>query len=155
MNRAGSIEMIRMTSHRRRCRAPGWLVAGLVLVACGGWLFPPAARAGCSHYVATGADPARSGPAHLDPLVASGSSSEELRRSSPLEAPAGPCSGFGCSRNSTPPMTIPPAVPRIDACGGLDLSGFASRAPSSPFPLDEASPRSLDRADRLARPPRP
>ena len=146
--------MIRTKSQRRRCCAPGWLIAGLVL-ACGGWLTPPAARAGCSHYVATRADAARSATARLDPLISPGSWSEDPWRSFPLDGPARPCSGFGCSRNSGPPTTAPPAVPRIDACGGLGLLGFALRTDSSPFPFAEASPHSLDRADRLARPPRP
>ena len=154
MYQAGSTEMIRMRSQRRRGHAPGWLVAGLVL-ACGGWLFPPAARAGCSHYITTNAAATRSASAHLDPLITSGSSSEEPGRGSPLQGPARPCSGFGCSRDSSPPTPVPSAVPRIDAWGYLDLSGFAPHIHSSPLALDGASPYSWDRADRLARPPRP
>jgi hypothetical protein len=154
MYQAGSTEMIRMKSQRRRRCAPGWLVAGLAL-ACGGWLFPPAARAGCSHYITTKAGAARAATAHLDPLITSGSLSEEPGRSSPVEGPARPCSGFGCSRDSSPPTPVPSAVPRIDAWGFLDLSGFALQTHSSPLSLDGDSPHSLDRADRLARPPRP
>jgi hypothetical protein len=146
--------MIRMRSQPRRGRAPGWLVAGLVL-ACGGWLFPPAARAGCSHYITAKADAARSAAAPLDPLITSGSPSEEPGRGSPLQGPARPCSGFGCSPDSSPPTPVPSAAPRIDAWGYLDLSGFALQIPSSPLSPDAASPYSLDRADRLARPPRP
>jgi hypothetical protein len=155
MYQAGSTAMIRTKSQRRRCCAPGWLVAGLVL-ACGGWLSPPMARADCSHYVTTRADAARSGVARLDPLISSGMSSREPWRGSPLGGPpARPCSGFGCSRDSKAPTTAPPAVPRIDAWGCFDLSAFALRTDSAPLPIDGASPHSLDRADRLTRPPRP
>jgi hypothetical protein len=155
MYQAGSTAMFRMKSQRRRCCAPGWLIAGLVL-ACGGWLSPPSARAGCSHYVTTRSAAPRAGAAELDPLVASGMLSRELWRGSPLGGPpARPCSGFGCSRDSQAPTTMPPAVPRIDVLGGLDLSVFALRTPSSPLPSDGPTPHSLDRADRLTRPPRP
>lgn len=147
--------MIRRKSQRRRCCAPGWLIAGLVLV-CGGWLSPPAARAGCSHYVTTRSDAARPGAADLDPLISPGILSREPWRGSPLGGPpARPCSGFGCSRDSRAPTTMPPAVPRIDALVGFDLSAIALQTPFSPFLPDDASPRSLDRADRLTRPPRP
>jgi hypothetical protein len=154
MGPARSTETVRMKSQLRRRRAPGWLVAGLVF-ACVGWLSSPAAQAGCSHYVTTTADAARAGAADLDRLVTSGPSSEGPWRISPLErSPARSCSGFGCSRDSKPPMTASPALPRIDAWGRFDLSAFVLRTHSSPLPLDSDSPRPLDRADRLARPPR-
>jgi hypothetical protein len=152
---ARSTLMVRMKPHPRRRRAPGWLVAGLVL-ACVAWLPSPAARAGCSHDVTTRADAARSGAIGLDRLAASGAlSGGSWRISPPGRSPAGPCSGFGCSRDSRPPMAASPASPRIDAWGRFDLAAFVLRDHSSPLAPDSDSPRSLDRADRLARPPRP
>jgi hypothetical protein len=151
---AGSTEILRTTSHAQRSRAQAWLVAGFVL-ACAGWLSRPAAAAGCSHYVATGADAVRSGTAGLDPLVVSGALSKDRGQSSPLGgSPARPCSGFGCSRDSSLPMAAPMAVPRVDAWGCFGLSALALQTHSSPFPFDDDSPHSRDRAERLARPPR-
>ena len=46
-------------------------------------------------------------------------------------------------------------LPRIDAWGCFEFSAFVLRDHSSPLPLDSDSPHPLDRADRLARPPRP
>jgi hypothetical protein len=151
---AGSTEIVRTTSRPRRSRVQSWLVAGLVL-ACGGWLSRPAA-AGCSHYVASRADVERSRAAGLDPLVAVGELSRDRGPASPLGTPpAGRCSGFGCSGDSAPPTPVPMAVPRIEAWSCVGPIAVTVPTGSARVPLDDESLHSRDRADRLARPPRP
>lgn len=155
MDPAGTTEIVRTKPQPRRGPARAWLVAGLVL-ACAGWSATPVARAGCAHDVATRAEAAMARAAGLDRLAEAGALSGGSWRISPLDrVPARPCSGFGCSRDSRPPMTTTPALPRIDAWGRLELAALVLREPSSPLPPDGDSPRPLDRVDRLARPPRP
>lgn len=142
-----------MKPRARRARA--WLVAVLVLAGAG-WCSAPEARAGCSHYVAAGAEAVRSGAADLDPLIAAGTPSEGSWRISPLDrSPARPCSGFGCSRDSRPPMTSSLGLPRIDTWARFEFTALVLRDRSSLLAPDSDSPHPLDRADRLARPPRP
>ena len=149
---AVAVESIPMKSHVGR---PGhrWLVAALLL-AGGGWLAPSTAWAGCSHYVTTAMD-AQAELAALDRLDSVWALSDQSRLGEPRnESPTAPCAGLRCSRNSTPPMTVPQAVPRIDAWGYFDLSAFALQTDSSPFLFEDDRPPSSDRAERLARPPR-
>ena len=149
---AAAPEPIQMKSHVGH---PGhrWLVAALLL-ASGGWLAPSTSWAGCSHYVTTTMD-RQAEVSHLDQLDSVWSLSDQSRQGDPLaERPAAPCSGLRCSRNSTPPLTVPQAVPRIDAWGCFSLSAFALRTDSSPSLFEDDRPPSSDRADRLARPPR-
>jgi hypothetical protein len=145
--------MVRMKP-RARC-VPAWLVAVLVLAGAG-WFSAPDARAGCSHYVAAGVEATRSGATDLDPLITAGASSEGSWRISPLDrSPARPCSGFGCSRDSRPPMTSSLGLSRIDTWARFEFPASVLRDHSSLLTPDSDSPHPLDRADRLARPPRP
>jgi hypothetical protein len=150
----GIYGLAQMTSHLRRRRARGWLAAAMLLAGYG-WLSTPPSQAGCSHYASTKTDAARSQTVALDRLFAPVTAPGHDWRTSPLdEHPARPCSGFRCSRGSIPPLGVPQDVPRIDAWGCTLLPANVLRPTSSPFPHEDGSPHSLDRVERLARPPR-
>src|SRR5262249_37635949 len=135
-------------------QARGWIVAGLLLASCA-WLAPSSARAGCAHDIATGSEAEGSGLAHFDRLDSAGALAGDSRRLTPTEpSPTPTCPGFRCSRDVPAPLTAPRTLPRIDAWGCFQLSWAALGTHSSPFPPDDDSPRPLDRAERLARPPR-
>ncbi len=136
---------------RGRC----WLIAA-VLIASSGWVTASSAQAGCSHSVTMKADAARFMIAGLERLVSGGAVSEGSERAFPRSEHSTPCSGFFCSGNSMPrtPLAAPEALPRVDAWNRFDLGALAPRANSSPFPFDDGPAHSMDRAERLARPPR-
>ncbi len=136
-------------------RARGWLVAA-ILLASSGWVTISSAQAGCSHAVTMKADAARFLNAGLERLVSGGALAEGSGRTFPRSEPSTPCSGFLCSGNSIPPLPLatPQALPRVDAWSRFDLGALAPRANSSPFPCEEGPAHSMDRAERLARPPR-
>jgi hypothetical protein len=148
--------MIRVQFQGRGERSRGWLTAALLLAA-GGWTGLTDARAGCSHLVTTKADATRLKVVQIDRLVSTESLVTELGRSLPLEDhSAPPCSGYMCSDNSVPlaPLAAPRSLPRIDAWSRLDLSVLSRRDNSAPFSCDDDRPLTLDRVERLARPPR-
>jgi hypothetical protein len=150
----GIFGLAQMMSHLRRRQAHRWLAASVLLATCG-WSWTPSTQAGCSHYATTKRDAARSQTVSVDKLVGLVTASTDDWRTSPLdERPNRPCSGFRCSRDSSPPPGIPQAVPRIDAWGCTLLHANVLRPTSSPLPHEGDSPRSLDRVERLARPPR-
>jgi hypothetical protein len=150
----GIFELVQMMSHLLLRPAPGWLAAGLLL-AIFEWSLMPSAGAGCSHYATTKRDAARSLTVAFDGLSGAVMASGDEWRTSPLDLPpTRPCSGFRCSRDTGSPAGIPQSVPRIDAWGCTVLQTNCLRPTSSPFPHDGDSPRSLDRVERLQRPPR-
>jgi hypothetical protein len=131
-----------------------WLVAALLLMSFG-VLAPSTSRAGCVHAVSTKAGAAHAEMIGLDRLTALRALSfRTWRGGSPGEFPPSPCAGLRCSRNSDAPLTAPPTVSRIDAWGCLQICAFALQIDSSPWVIEEVPPPPLDRADRLARPPR-
>jgi hypothetical protein len=147
-------ELTQMTSHLRRRRVLGWFAAGLLLATCG-WLLMPSTQAGCSHYATSKTNPARTQTVTLERLFSAIIAPGDEWRTSPLgEHPAPPCSGFRCSGDSSTPLGVPRAVPRVDAWGCALLCAYSPRPASAPFLQVEDSPRSLDRVERLARPPR-
>jgi hypothetical protein len=149
----GSAGLIQMMSHFGRCRARGWLAAGLLLAGYG-WFSPSTSWAGCSHYLLTVTGPAQSRIDSLDPFVLAGALPTDTLRSSPRDGRPAPCSGWRCSRNSSSPIALPQIEPRIDACEYALLDAITLRLTSSPIPYDDDSSRPLDRVERLARPPR-
>ncbi len=135
--------------------ARGWLIA-VLLLACSGWVTASSAQAGCSHSVTMKTDAARFMIAGLERLVSGGALSDGLDRAMPRNEHPTPCSGFFCSGNSLPqtPLAAPKALPRVDAWNRFDFGALAPRASSSPFPFEDGPAYSMDRAERLARPPR-
>jgi hypothetical protein len=136
-------------------RARRWLIAA-ILLACSGWVTASSAQAGCSHSVTMKTDAARFMIAGLERLVSGGALSEGSGQTFPRSEPSTPCSGFFCAGNSMPPLPLaaPEALPRVDAWNRFDLCALAPRASSSPFPFDDGPAHSMDRAERLSRPPR-
>ncbi len=136
-------------------RARGRLIAAILLASCG-WVTASTAQAGCSHSVTFKSDTARFTIAGLERLASGGALSEGSGRTFPRSESSTPCSGFFCSGNSMPrtPLAAPEALPRIDAWNRFGLCALAPRANSSPFPFDDELAHSLDRAERLTRPPR-
>ena len=144
-----------MMSHLLRRRARGWLAAG-VLLATFGWSWTPSTQAGCSHYATTKTDAARSHTVSPGVLFSAATAPGDDWRAAPLDQPPSrPCSGFRCSGDSSsPPVGMPQAVPRIDAWGFILLQGQRPGLTSSLLREEEESPHSLDRAERVPRPPR-
>src|SRR5689334_237507 len=105
------------------------LIAVLLLV-CGGLLAPQTARAGCGNNVRTKTHAAGAESAGLDLGAAFGALPDAPPMSELPKPPASSCSGLRCSQER--PAPLPPAVPRIDLWGCLDLSAFSLRNPSSP-----------------------
>jgi hypothetical protein len=92
--------------------------------------------------------------AGLERLIVPGSILGDSSSAHPLdERPAPRCSGFGCSGDSRVPMTVPRALPRIDIAGCQNLESIATR-PSTWVHVEHDPPYSMDRVDRVARPPR-
>jgi hypothetical protein len=150
----GIFGLTQMMSHLLGRQAPGWLAAGLLL-AIFEWSLTPSAQAGCSHYATTKRDAARSQTVAFEGFSGAVTASGDEWRTSPLDVPpTRPCSGFRCSRDSGSPPGMPRAVPRIDAWGCTLLHTNCLQPTSSPFPHEGDSPRSLDRVERLQRPPR-
>ncbi len=150
----GIFGLAQMMSHLRRRQPHGWLAAGLLLATCG-WSLTPSAQAGCSHYATTKRDAARSQLVSIDRLFGVVTASGDEWQTLPLgDRPTRPCSGFRCSPDSSPPPGIPQAVPRIDAWGCMLLHANCLRPTSSPFLHEGDCPRSIDRVERLQRPPR-
>jgi hypothetical protein len=114
------------------------------------------AQAGCSHTVTMKSDAARFMIAGIERLASGGALSAGAGRAFPRSEPSTPCSGFFCSGNSLPPtpLAAPEALPRIDAWNRFNLRTLAPRASSSPYPFADGPAHSIDRAERLARPPR-
>ena len=139
---------------RRRRRTVVWLAAGLLLAAAG--VFSPStARAGCSHRVTVSAQPLPSGAFSVDRLVAGDLGSADASQDPPpYRMPDSPCAGLRCSEDSIPPHAQPPETQRVKFFGCCDNSAVAFRSACSPLPRDDDNARSLDRVDRLARPPR-
>lgn len=69
--------------------------------------------------------------------------------------PSSPCAGLQCSQERPFPVPTLQAGPRIDPWAGLELREFCLPTPSSPLAFEDDCLPSTDRADRLARPPRP
>lgn len=136
-------------------RTRGLLMAAVLLVSWG-WFMASSAQAGCSHSVTMKSDASRFVIAGLERLASGGALSEGSGRTFPRSEPVTPCSGFLCSGNSVPPtpLAAPEALPRIDAWNRFGPCALAPRASSSPFPFDDWPAHSMDRAERLARPPR-
>jgi hypothetical protein len=141
-----------MKSHVTTGLARGWLLAGL-LAAGLGWLSPSTSCAGCSHYVTTESEIARAGIDSLHHFGLAGAVASDLRGTSDDGRPA-PCSGWRCSRGSSPPISVSDPAPRVVVWGCIQTGASAMTPASSPFPHDDHSSLPRDRVDRLARPPR-
>jgi len=145
-------ESIRMTSQVRRRFVHCRLVAGVLLAGCG-WFMPSTSWAGCSHYVVPKTDAESS--ERLYRLVAAETFPGDSWRSAPLDQRSpSPCSGFRCSRDSSSPLPVLQELPRIDVWGCLAVIPLPMRPNSSEFHLEDDSPHSVDRVERLPRPPR-
>jgi len=94
--------------------------------------------------------------AGLEQLASGGALADGLGRTLPRSELPAPCSGFFCSGNTLPqtPLGGPEPLPRVDAWSRFVPAALAPRTASSPFPFDAGPAYSMDRADRLARPPR-
>jgi hypothetical protein len=150
----GICGLVQMISHLRRGRVRGCLAAALLFAACG-WFSTPPAQAGCSQHTTAKANSARSQFPALDRLFFVSTASADFWQRSPLEPfPARPCSGFRCSRDSSPPLGVPQGAPRHDSWGCVIQHAYSPLDRSSSFPFDEDCPSTLDRVERLARPPR-
>ncbi len=155
MQQSGFPETICVKSHLPGHRARGRLIAA-ILLATSGWVTASSAHAGCAHSVTMKADAARFMIAGLERLATGGALSEGSGRTFTRSEPSTPCSGFFCSGNSMPPtpLAAPEAVPRVDAWNRFGLCALATRASSSPYPFADGPAQTMDRAERLARPPR-
>jgi hypothetical protein len=150
----GSAGLIQMKLHGGKRRAQGWLLAGLTLASCA-YFLPSTSSAGCSHYVTTEADATRFSPSYLDLFVSVGTLENASSRGLPVDKrPTSPCTGLHCSGDSSVPVSVPQAVPRIDFWACVQLGAEMLRPNSSPLPNDDHSSRPLDQVDRLTRPPR-
>jgi len=98
--------------------------------------------------VTTRWDDALSNARFLDDLA------PDWRRSFPIDtSPGSPCSGPRCSRNSPQPVTVPHALPQINAWCCLDPHTVVPQADSKPFSFDDDVARPSDHVDQIARPP--
>lgn len=150
---AGSTSLLETRSHFQR-RAHSWFVTTLILMGIV-WLSPSVSWAGCSHYVRSKSEGERVKIDRIAQLATSWTTLNGSRRSNPLDqGPALPCSGIRCSRDSNAPATVLPTVPRIDAWASAQRDELIPRPIASALRNDDVPSYSLDRAERLARPPR-
>jgi hypothetical protein len=148
--------MIVVKSHFPGQKSRDWLIAAIAVALSIG-MSSPGAWAGCSHLVTTKADTLSLKIGQFDGLPSRGIFQGDL--SNPLlpgKPPFAPCHGFLCSGNSIPlpPLATPASLLRIDAWSRIDLCSLARSFWSTRLSRDETSPRSVDRVEQLARPPR-
>ena len=137
-------------------KARDWLIATMALALSIG-MFTPVAWAGCSHLVTTKADVFSRKIGQFDGLPSHGVfQGDWLSTLPPGKPPLAPCHGFLCAGNSIPlaPLATPESLLRIDAWSRIHLCSLARISWSTRLSQDETSPRSVDRVERLARPPR-